>query len=82
MDEPLRLRIISTTPSKHFHSPIGKATACRYGHYKLWSEDQMSRALDAVEKQGVTITQDASQSLGDRVRHRVKPGAKVDTVNA
>ena len=83
MDEPLRLRIISVSPSKHFHSPPGNmATANRYGHYKLWSEDQMSRALDAVEKQGVTITQAAAEyrvpqsTLGDRIRHRVKPGAK------
>ena len=61
MDLPLRLRII--TASERSHSPHVETTkhTHRYGRYKLWTEEQMHMALDAVLNHRSTVTQAAAE---------------------
>ena len=86
-DEPLVSRTLRESKNRHFHTPPTAKPQARYGRYKLWTEEQMGKALEAVEERGIPLAQAAAEysvpksTLGDRVCSRVKPGAKSGPVN-
>ena len=75
---PLKERVFRTT-HKHPKSLV-TSSLHRPEKYKLWSEEQMQEALEAVHR-GLSIRRAAEEydvpraTLGDRVSGRVQPGA-------
>lgn len=59
----------------------GSTSLSRPGHYKLWTEERMEKALDAVVSKHASIRRAAldygvpKSTLGDRVSGRVLPGS-------
>ena len=78
MAEALRSRIISSSITDSSAEQV--STQTRFSHYKLWTEEQMVNALDAVLRNNYSISRAAIEynvpksTLRDRVKGKVKPG--------
>ena len=76
-ERPLSQRVISTKDAQTIHHEPNRPK-----EYKCWNEDNMSRAVAAVVKCGISVRKAAlmygipKSTLGDRISGRVLEGSK------